>query len=100
MVKAMGLGDTVFFGPEAEFFIFDDVKYRRIPHNIAFKLDDHQVPTNTDTAYQEGGNLGHHIGFKKGYFPEARVGSTAQDIAPEMLGVMARTGRAGRKASP
>ncbi len=39
MVKSMGVGDTVFFGPEAEFFVFDDVKYRADPYNTGFKLE-------------------------------------------------------------
>src|SRR3954467_1895228 len=39
MVKSMGVGDTVFFGPEAEFFIFDDVKYAAQPYNTGFRLD-------------------------------------------------------------
>ena len=39
MVKSMDVGDTVFFGPEAEFFVFDDVKYRADPYNTGFKLD-------------------------------------------------------------
>jgi len=68
MVKSLGVGDTVYFGPEAEFFVFDDVKYAAEPYNTGFKLDSVEFPTNSDTDY-EGGNLGHHIGFKKGYFP-------------------------------
>ena len=39
MVKSMGVGDTVFFGPEAEFFVFDDVRYPADPYNTGFKLD-------------------------------------------------------------
>ena len=39
MVKSMGVGDTVFFGPEAEFFVFDDVKYSAEPYNTGFKLE-------------------------------------------------------------
>ncbi len=39
MVKSMGVGDTVFFGPEAEFFVFDDVRYQTTPYNTGFKLD-------------------------------------------------------------
>jgi len=89
-VKAMGVGDTVFFGPEAEFFIFDDVKYRADPYNTGFKLDSVELPINTDTPY-EGGNLGHHIGTKKGYFPVPPQ-DTAQDIRSEMLGAMKRMG--------
>jgi glutamine synthetase len=68
MVKSMGIGDAVYVGPEAEFFIFDDVRYQTTPYNTGFKLDAAELPTNSDTEY-EGGNLGHHIGTKKGYFP-------------------------------
>ena len=68
MVKSMGIGDTIFFGPEAEFFVFDDVKYKAAPYNTGFKLNSTEFPSNSDTDY-EGGNLGHHVGTKKGYFP-------------------------------
>src|SRR3989441_2494883 len=90
MVKSMGVGDSILFGPEAEFFIFDDVKFSAQPYNTGFKLDSVEFPTNSDTEY-EGGNLGHHIGFKKGYFPVPPQ-DTAQDIRSEMLGAMARMG--------
>ncbi len=39
MVKSMGVGDTVFVGPEAEFFVFDDVRFSSSPYNTGFKLD-------------------------------------------------------------
>jgi len=39
MVKSMGVGDTVYFGPEAEFFVFDDVRYSALPYNTGFRLD-------------------------------------------------------------
>src|SRR5579871_6500916 len=90
MVKTLGVGDTVYFGPEAEFFVFDDVKYAASPYNTGFRLDHVEFPTNADTDY-EGGNLGHHIGFKKGYFPVPPLDS-AQDIRSEMLGSMAKMG--------
>jgi glutamine synthetase len=90
LVKSMGVGDTVFFGPEAEFFIFDDVRYSATPYNTGFRLDSIEFPTNSDTDY-EGGNLGHHIGTKKGYFPVPPQ-DTAQDMRSEMLGAMARMG--------
>ena len=90
MVKSMGVGDTIFFGPEAEFFVFDDVKYTAEPYNTGFKLNSIEFPTNSDTEY-EGGNLGHHIGTKKGYFPVPPQDS-AQDMRSEMLGAMARMG--------
>jgi glutamine synthetase len=89
-VKTLGVGDTVYFGPEAEFFVFDDVKYAANPYNTGFRLDHVEFPTNSDTDY-EGGNLGHHIGFKKGYFPVPPQDSV-QDLRSEMLGAMARMG--------
>ncbi len=90
MVKSLGIGDEVFFGPEAEFFVFDDVKYRADPYNTGFKLDMVELSTNSDTDY-EGGNLGHHIGFKKGYFPVPPQDSM-QDMRSEMLSAMAKMG--------
>src|SRR5712691_10630097 len=90
MVKSAGVGDTIFFGPEAEFFIFDDVKYAASPYNTGFKLDSVELPINSDRDY-EGGNLGQHIGCKKGYFPVPPQ-DTAQDIRSEMLAAMARMG--------
>src|SRR5438094_3031349 len=86
----MGSVDTSFFWLKAELFIFDDVTYATEPYNTGFKLDSVEFPTNSDTDY-EGGNLGHHIGFKKGYFlvpPQ----DTSQDIRSEMLGAMAKMG--------
>src|SRR5256885_12861194 len=90
MVKSSGVGDTVVFGPEAEFFIFDDVKYSATPYNTGFRLDQVEFPTNSDTDY-EGGNLGHHIRTKMGYFPVPPQ-DTFQDMRSEMLAAMAKMG--------
>src|SRR5881227_1763913 len=90
MVKSMGVGDTIFFGPEAEFFVFDDVRYKADPYNTGFKVDSIELPTNSDTDY-EGGNLGHRIGIKKGYFPVPPQDS-AQDMRSEMLAAMSKMG--------
>ena len=86
----MGVGDTVYFGPEAEFFVFDDVKYSAQPYNTGFKLNSVEFPTNSDTEY-EGGNLGHRVWTKKGYFPVPPQDSV-QDMRSEMLAAMARMG--------
>ena len=77
-------------GPEAEFFVFDDVKFMADPYNTGFKLDSSELPTNGDTAY-EGGNLGHRIPTKGGYFPVPPLDS-AQDMRGEMLAAMAAMG--------
>ncbi|MBB3019412.1 glutamine synthetase [Microvirga lupini] len=89
-LKSTGIADTVYVGPEAEFFIFDDVKFMADPYNTGFKLDAAELPTNGDTPY-EGGNLGHRIPTKGGYFPVPPLDS-AQDMRGEMLAAMKAMG--------
>jgi glutamine synthetase len=73
-MKSEGIGDTVYVGPEAEFFVFDDVKYKADPYNTGFKLDSTELPSNDDTDY-ETGNLGHRPRVKGGYFPVPPIDS-------------------------
>lgn len=82
-VKSLGIGDTINVGPEAEFFIFDDVRYKCDPYNTGFKLDSSELPSNDDTDY-EMGNLGHRPRVKGGYFPVPPIDS-CQDMRSEML---------------
>lgn len=89
-VKSLGIGDTVFIGPEAEFFIFDDVKYKNDPYNTGFKLDSNELPSNDDTDY-ETGNMGHRPRVKGGYFPVPPIDS-CQDMRSEMLTVLSEMG--------
>jgi len=89
-VKQSKLGDTINVGPEAEFFIFDDVRFSTEPYNTGFKLDSIELPTNTGTEY-EMGNLGHRMRKKGGYFP-VNPQDSAQDMRSEMLSVMADMG--------
>ncbi len=89
-LKNTGIGDTAFFGPEAEFFVFDDVRFNAEPYNTGFVLDSTELPTNSGTPY-EGGNLGHRVRTKGGYFPVPPVDS-AQDMRGEMLAAMAAMG--------
>jgi glutamine synthetase len=89
-MKSTGVGDTIFVGPEAEFFVFDDVRFKADPYNTGFILDSIELPSNMDTAY-EGGNLGHRIRTKGGYFPVPPMDS-AQDMRGEMLASMAAMG--------
>jgi hypothetical protein len=77
--QGTGIGDTVYVGPEAEFFMFDDVRFEDGYNASYFKIDDIELPTNTGREY-EGGNLGHRPRAKGGYFPVAPVDS-AMDIA-------------------
>ncbi|MFN7359405.1 type I glutamate--ammonia ligase [Brevundimonas sp.] len=85
-VQASGVGDQVFFGPEAEFFIFDDVRWSTQPHNTFYAYDSTELPANTGAEYTEG-NMGHRPGPKGGYFPVNPVDS-CQDLRGEMLAVM------------
>ena len=89
-MKSTGVADTAYFGPEAEFFIFDDVKFIADPYHTAFKLDSSELPSNSNTDF-EMGNLGHRPRTKGGYFPVPPVDS-CQDIRSEMLSVMAEMG--------
>ncbi len=84
------IGDAVFVGPEAEFFVFDDVKFATTPYNTGFKLDDIELPSNSDTDY-ETGNTGHRVKTKGGYFPVPPIDSL-QDMRSEMLAAMASMG--------
>ncbi|WP_404403844.1 type I glutamate--ammonia ligase [Pelagibacterium halotolerans] len=89
-VGTSGIGDAVVFGPEPEFFLFDDVKYSNTTYKVGFQVDAGELPVNSDADY-EGGNSGHHVGLKKGYFPVPPLDS-AQDIRGEMLEAMAAMG--------
>jgi glutamine synthetase len=89
-VKASGVGDTVYFGPEAEFFIFDDVRWSTAAHDTGYSIDSTELPANTGRAYPEG-NMGHRPGPKGGYFPVGPIDS-AQDLRGEMLSVMKELG--------
>jgi glutamine synthetase len=89
-LAASGVGDTAFFGPEAEFFVFDDVRWKTDQNETGYFLDSEEGPYNSGTK-MEGGNLGHRPGPKGGYFPVNPIDS-GQDMRSEMLSVMAELG--------
>ena len=89
-LKTTGIGDTVYVGPEAEFFMFDNVQFETSYATSYYKIDDIELPTNTGREY-EGGNLGHRPRAKGGYFPVAPVDS-AVDIRGEMVSTMIEMG--------
>ena len=89
-LKATGIGDTVNVGPEAEFFMFDDVRFEDGYAASGFRIDDIELPTNTGRQY-EAGNLAHRPREKGGYFPVAPVDS-AMDIRAEMVSTMLEMG--------
>lgn len=89
-LKSTGIGDTAFFGPEAEFFLFDDVRYSVTPQKVGYSIDAEAAAWNTDTEI-ESGNLGHRAGHKGGYFPVNPI-DEGQDIRGEMLSTMKQMG--------
>jgi glutamine synthetase len=89
-LKTTGIGDTVYIGPEAEFFMFDDVRFENNYSTSYYKIDDIELPGNTGREY-EGGNMGHRPRAKGGYFPVAPVDS-ATDIRAEMVSTMIEMG--------
>ena len=89
-LQSSGVGDAAFFGPEAEFFVFDDVRFTVEQNKTGFEIDNAEGPYNTGTEY-EIGNMGHRPKAKGGYFPVPPVDS-GQDLRSEMLTVMREMG--------
>jgi glutamine synthetase len=89
-LKSSGIGDDAFFGPEAEFFVFDDVRFAVDGHQSSYVVDSEELPLNSAKSYDEG-NLGHRPKAKGGYFPVPPVDS-GQDLRGEMLSVMKEWG--------
>ena len=67
-LKSTGIGDVAYMGPEAEFFLFDDVRYSNTINKVSFEVDATDASWNTDTEY-EMGNMGHRPALKGSYFP-------------------------------
>jgi len=89
-LASAGIGDTAYFGPEAEFFVFDDVRWSNDQNNTGYAVDSTEGPYNSSTDY-EGSNMGHRPGPKGGYFPVPPVDS-CQDMRSEMLTIMTEMG--------
>ncbi|CCG40240.1 type I glutamate--ammonia ligase [Magnetospirillum molischianum] len=89
-VKSSGVGDATYFGPEAEFFIFDDVKYSVGMNKGYYELLSEDGVESQGKDFPEG-NLGHRPGVKGGYFPVPPVDGHV-DIRAEMLTVMGEMG--------
>jgi len=88
-LRSTGIGDVAYFGPEAEFFIFDDIRYETSQRHAFYSIDSEEGAWNS--GREEGGNLGGKIGFKGGYFPVAPQ-DQQQDIRSEMVRVMQKAG--------
>ena len=84
-VKSTGIGDQTFFGPEAEFFIFDDVRFEQGPNHAMYSVD--SIEGTWNSGRDERPNLGYKPRFKEGYFPVPPTDSQ-MDIRNEMCTVM------------
>ena len=85
-----GVGDVAYFGPENEFFIFDDVKIVDSINESYYKVDSEEGEWASSTDY-EGGNMGHRPGTKGGYFP-AQPTDSMVDLRAEMMLVLEQVG--------
>jgi glutamine synthetase len=88
-LNSTGLGDRAYFGPEAEFFVFDDVRYGQAVHYGTYSID--SIEGHWNMPEDEGPNLGYKIRPKEGYFP-VPPSDTLHDLRSEMALVMAQIG--------
>jgi len=88
-LASTGVADTAYFGPEAEFFIFDDVRFHFDQHSASHSVD--SVEGTWNSARDEGPNLGYKIRYKEGYFPVPPM-DHFQDLRSEMILTMERLG--------
>ena len=90
-LKASGIADIAYFGPENEFFVFDDVKWTTEMGHTSYQIDSEEANWNSGKAYEDGNN-GHRPGVKGGYFPVPPVDSlhdmrAAMCLAMEEMGL-------------
>jgi glutamine synthetase len=89
-LKSTGIGDTAYFGPENEFFVFDDVRWGTSMQGSFFKVDSEEAGWNSEKVYEDG-NIGHRPGIKGGYFPVPPVDSL-QDLRSAMCNTLEEMG--------
>jgi glutamine synthetase len=89
-LKSTGIGDTAYFGPEPEFFVFDDVRFNAESHSCFYEFNSEESPYASGDSI-EGGNLGHRPGIKGGYFPVPPV-DASHDLRAEMVTIMKEMG--------
>lgn len=89
-LKSTGIGDTAFFGPEPEFFVFDDVRWKSDISGSMYSIHSEEASWASEHEF-EGGNIGHRPDVKGGYFPVPPVDS-AQDLRSAMCSMMEAMG--------
>ncbi|WP_346844319.1 type I glutamate--ammonia ligase [uncultured Rothia sp.] len=89
-LKSTGIADTAFFASEAEFFVFEDVRFEVTPQSTGFKIDSDEAYWNSNRQ-EEGGNLGNKTALKGGYFPVSPVDKQA-DLRDAMSVIMDEVG--------
>jgi len=92
-LQSTGIGDTAYFGPENEFFILDDVRWKIDMSGAFYKVDSEEASWNSEKVFQDG-NIGHRPTVKGGYFPVPPVDSlhdirAAMCLALEDMGLVA-----------
>ncbi|BCG64156.1 MAG: glutamine synthetase [Methyloprofundus sp.] len=90
-MQSTGIADAAFFGPENEFFIFDDVRWNTDMGSCSYKIDSEEAGWNSEKVYEDG-NIGHRPGVKGGYFPVPPVDSL-QDMRSAMCLVLEEMGQ-------
>ncbi len=89
-MRSTGIADTAFFGPEPEFFVFDDVRWGDDISGAFYQIDSDEASWNAEKVYEDG-NIGHRPGPKGGYFPVPPVDSL-QDLRAAMCQVLEEMG--------
>ena len=85
-MKSTGIADTALFGPENEYFVFDDIRWGTTMQGSFYKVDSEEAGWNSEKVYEDG-NIGHRPGTKGGYFPVPPVDSL-QDLRSAMCNTL------------
>ena len=89
-LQSAGIGDTAYFGPEPEFFVFDSVRWKTDISGSFYRIESGEAEWSSDIEYPEG-NVGHRPGIKGGYFPVPPVDSLA-DLRSTMCRILEQMG--------
>jgi len=90
-LEEAGIGDTAYFGPENEFFIFDDVQIWTGVNQAGYRVDSEEGEWNQSAKYEDMPNIGHRAGTKGGYFPVMPI-DTMVDLRAEMMQILEEVG--------